>query len=103
MNAADTALAKGFTVLLATAGDPVTFRNATVSAVVNWTPLPDVPFGDAPDFSTRSVSRIEIPFAAVSPAPRAGEVITTEGPKYHRIQRVTFNGSAYQCDCEVTP
>jgi hypothetical protein len=103
MNAADTLLTAGFTDLLATAGDSVTFRAVTVSAVIDWTPFADKPSIDVPEFSTRASSRIEIPSASVSPAPKVGEVIQSAGPVYHRIQAVNFNGYAYACDCEVTP
>jgi hypothetical protein len=102
MNAADTALSQGLTALLETAGDSVTFRGLSVSVVVNRVPFEEQPFRDNPDFSTAATSRIEIPVGSVSPAPKAGEIIT-EGTTYHRIQRVVLTGLAYLCDCEVTP
>jgi hypothetical protein len=101
MNAADTALATGFTTLLATAGDTVTFRGASVSAVVNWVPFDEKPFPDSPDFDRESTSRVEFVDGAVSPSPRVGEIIT-QGTKYPRIQSVRFNGLAWLMDCEVT-
>lgn len=101
MNAADTALATGFTTLLATAGDTVTFRGASVSAVVNWVPFDEKPFPDSPDFDREATSRVEFVDGAVSPAPRVGEIMT-QGTKYHRIQSVRFNGLAWLMDCEVT-
>lgn len=102
MNAADTALSEGFTTLLATAGDSVTFRGSSVSAVVNRVPFAEIQAKDVPDFGTMATSRFEIPVGAVSPAPKVGEIIT-EGASYHRIQRVTMTGLAYLIDCEVTP
>lgn len=101
MSAADTALSQGFTELLAQAGDTVTFRGASVSAVVNWVPFQETPFSNSPDFDREATSRIEIVDGVVTPAPKVGEIIT-QGTKYHRIQAVRFNGLAWQLDCEVT-
>ena len=74
MHAAATALATGFTTLLATAGDTVTFRGASVSAVVNWVPFDEKPFPDSPDFDREATSRVEFVDGAVSPVPRVGEI-----------------------------
>jgi hypothetical protein len=101
MNAADTALANGFTALLATAGDTVTFRGASVPAVINWVPFDEKAFPNNPDFDRESTSRVEFVDGAVSPDPKVGEVIT-QGTKYHRIQSVRYNGLAWLMDCEVT-
>lgn len=103
MNNADTALVSGFDALLAEAGDTITFRNGSVSAVIDWMPSDERPPGrDLPDFDTQATSRFEIKQGAVSPAPKVGEIVTTDGPVYHRIQEVRFNGSAWVLDCEVT-
>jgi hypothetical protein len=101
MNAADTALAYGFTTLLTTAGDAVTFRGASVSAVINWVPFDEKAFPNSPDFDRESTSRVEFVDGAVAPDPKVGEVIT-QGTKYHRIQSVRYNGLAWIMDCEVT-
>lgn len=101
-NAADTALAAGFTTLRSIAGDVVTFRGATVSAVVNWTPGAEAPPGPGlPDLDRRAKSRIEFVAGAVSPDPRVGEIVTI-GTTYHRIAIATFTGLGWQLDCEVT-
>lgn len=102
MNAADTALAQGQAVLLANAGDTVTFRGLSVSAVVNLTAYPDKGERGIPDLSVRQTSRIEIPVGAVASEPKASEIITTTGPRYHRIEVVTFTGLGWLCDCEVS-
>jgi hypothetical protein len=102
MNIADTALAQGFDGLLAIAGDTVTFRGVSVSAVIDWTPFEEKPPGsNLPDFDEQSTSRIEIKTSAVASTPIVGEIITTTGPVYHRIAKVKFNGSAWILECEV--
>lgn len=101
MNAADAVLARGFTRLLEMSGDLVTFRNGTVSAVVNWVPFDDKTFPDTPDFSVKSTSRIEVAKSFLSIAPKVGETFVTEDGKFHRVQSVVFNGYAWLCDCEV--
>lgn len=101
MNAADRALAKGFSTLQATAGDVVIFRGQTLSAVVNWTPFEDKPMvPGVPDFNPRESSRFQFPMLAVRTAPKAGEYIKT-GSVQHRIQSVSSNGSEWILDCEV--
>lgn len=102
MNNADTALAVGFDGLLAEAGDTITLRGGSVSAVIDWMPFEEKEARGLPDLDREATSRIEIKSAAVSPAPRVGEIITTGGSIYHRIQSVRYNGSAWVLDCEVT-
>lgn len=102
MNAADTVLARGFSALLETSGDVLTFRGSAVSAVVNWVPFEDKTFADTPDFSVKSTSRIEVKQSSVSSSPKVGETFTTPDGRFHRVQSVVFNGYAWLCDCEVT-
>lgn len=104
MNAADMALTAGFTELLATAGDFVTFRGLAVSAVVNWTPQDSKGKEIIPSFSAEQQSEIEIPMGSLASAPKVGEYITTTNPvgsSRHRIESVRINGFAYVCKCEV--
>lgn len=102
MNAADRALAKGFSTLTAVAGDVVTFRGLSLSAVVDWRPMDEkAPDNGLPDFTSRETSRIQFPMASVSSAPQAGEIMRT-GRVNHRIQKVVGNGSEWVCDCEVS-
>lgn len=104
MNAADMALTQGFTDLLATAGDLVTFRGSAVSAVVNWTPQNRDGKEQIPSFSMEQKSEIEIPMGSVASAPKVGEYIATSNPvgtSKHRIESVRVNGFAYVCHCEV--
>jgi hypothetical protein len=102
MNNADTALAVGFDGLLAEAGDTITLRGGSVSAVIDWMPFEEKGANGIPDFDRQATSRIEIKSVSVSPAPGVGEIITTGGNVYHRIQKVRFNGAAWVLDCEVT-
>ena len=105
MNAADTAIAAGFSELLAAAGDSVTLRGVSVSAVVDWLPMsPGNPNGQFPDFDRKAISRVEIPDGALTVAPKVGEVILTSGTygsRRHRIKAVIWNGYAWLCECEV--
>ena len=103
MNLADTAIAEGNAVLLDTAGDTVIFRGVSVSAVIDWMPKADSPNGQFPNFSTQATSRIELTGNAFGAVPKAGETIQSDGPRYHRIQSVRWNGYAWLCDCEVVP
>lgn len=102
MNAADTALTSGFDDLISFAGDTVTFRGVSVSAVIDWLPFAEKPENNLPDFDDRATSRFEIKRGAIASQPLVGEIVTTDGPIYHRIQKVTFNGYAWVLDCEVT-
>lgn len=104
MNAADIALTAGFTELLATAGDSVTFRGAAVSAVVNWTPQYNAGKETVPSFSAEQQSEIEIPMGSLATAPKVGEYITTTNPvgtSRHRIESIKINGFSYVLKCEV--
>lgn len=103
MNMADAAIAEGDATLLATAGDVVTFRGAAVSAVIDWMPGPDNPNGTFPNLSTQATSRIRIPAEYVSAVPKVGENITSDGPRYHRIQTVRWDGAGWILNCEVVP
>lgn len=102
MNLADSALAEGFTSLLATAGEEVTFRAGTVLALVNRTAYADAKREqNLPDFDANAISRIEIALADVTGRPKAGETITDSREVTHRIKRVTHTGLAWSLDCEV--
>jgi hypothetical protein len=102
MSAADTELDAAFTEFLGTAGDSVTFRGLSVSAVVSRTEYTAPKDKRFPDLSARTPSRIEFLKSAVASAPKAGEVIS-EGSSRHRIARVTDAGGTWQLDCEVSP
>lgn len=102
MNDADTVLASGFDELLAIAGDSVTFRGQTVSAIINREPVDHAMDPEAPNFETIATARLEIPKTAVAQTPRVGELIT-EGTIVHRIARVKDIGLAWSIDCESTP
>lgn len=102
MNTADTELDAAFTELLGIAGDSVTFRGSTVSAVIDRTRYQEPQDKRFPDLATRAASRVEIQKSAVATAPKAGEVFI-EGSTRHRIQRVTDTGTTYQAECEVAP
>lgn len=102
MNAADMALAAGFSALTAAAGNVVTFRGRALSAVIDWRPFDERnPDNGLADFTSRETSRIQFPMDALASAPQAGEIMQT-GAVNHRIQKVTGNGTEWVCDCEVS-
>lgn len=102
MNTADTELEGAFVALLEISGDALTFRGASVSAIIDRTRYPEPQDKRFPDLATRAASRVEILKSAVASAPKAGEVFV-EGSTRHRIQRITDTGTTYQAECEVTP
>lgn len=101
MSAADTELDAAFTELLGIAGDSVTLRGSTVSAVVSRTDYREPNDKRFPDLATRSASRVEVLKSSFPSAPKAGEVIV-QGSVRHRIQKVVDAGGTWQIDCEVS-
>lgn len=106
-NAADTALAAGFTELLANAGDSVTFRGATVSAVIDFAGTSLTPPNNGiPNLDDEERMVVEIPVSAVASIPLVSEVLSVvrEGITWSaRIQTVRFIGQSYRLTCEVKP
>lgn len=106
-NAADMALDSGFAELLATAGDSVTFRGATVSAVVNFAGVSLTPPNNGiPNLDDEQRMQVEIPVESVASTPLVGEIVTVvlKGITwYGRTQQVRFLGQSYLLTCEVKP
>lgn len=102
MSLADDALKEGFTSLLATAGEEVTFRTGAVTALVDRTAYTDPKREkQLPDFDANAISRIEFAIEDITGRPKTGEIITDSREINHRIKRVTHTGLAWACDCEV--
>jgi len=101
-HAVDIALGAGLTSLYGAAPETVTFRGATVTALLNRAVAPpSLPTG-RPDFTARNMSSVMLP-ASILTAPKAGELITdSSGTKLHRIQKSQWNGFGWICECEVT-
>ena len=106
-NAADMALDAGFSELLANAGDSVTFRGATVSAVVNFAGVSQTPpLNGIPNLDDEQRMHVEIPVESVASIPLVGEILTVvlKGVTwYGRTQNVRFMGQSYLLTCEVKP
>jgi hypothetical protein len=99
---ADAALQEGFISLLATAGEEVTFRALTFTALIDRVAYQDQKREKSlPDFDAHAISRIEIPLEDVTGRPKTGEIITDSREVNHRIVRVSHTGLAWACDCEV--
>ncbi len=101
-HAVDTALAAGLAALNSFAPETMTFRGATVTALLNRAvPPPALPTG-RPDFTARNLSSIMLP-SSIGSAPTAGEIIVDSlGTTVHRIQQSQWNGFGWICLCEVT-
>lgn len=91
----------GFQVLLLTSGEDLTFRGASVRAVVDRQPEREVP-NDRVDFQEREASRIELFRSAVQGKPRSGEYFKDVAGGNHRIQKVGGTDLTWWCECDVT-
>lgn len=95
------ALAEGFAVLLATAGEPLTFRGASVTAVVNRSPR-STPIPNAVNFKPHDASEISHWADDTDPIPKAGERYTDAAGLQHRVQSVQRLGDRISCTCHVS-
>lgn len=100
MSAASAALNAGFDALLSAAGESVTFRGGTLTALIDREPFRSVI--KTPDFNPRDQSVIEIQAEDVDSIPVRGEVFEDEEGLNHRIQIVSRRGGTYRCECKVT-
>lgn len=100
MSAASAALSAGFDALLSACGESVTFRSATLTAVIDREPYRRV--NDVPDFNPRDLSVVEIDAEDISSIPVAGESFEDEDGGSHRIKIVSRRGGTYRCECKVT-
>jgi hypothetical protein len=102
MSQGATALSEGFSALLDTNGETLTFRSAELRAVVNRDPFDKRPQGNVPDFKPHDNSAVEFLSAAVGAPPAAGEHFVDEFGHKHRIQSVKRLGNVTRCNCEVS-
>lgn len=100
MSAASAALSAGFDALLGACGESVTFRGATITAVIDRDPFRRVL--KTPDFNPRDQSVVEIQAEDVASIPTAREVFEDEEGLRHAIQFVSRRGGTYRCECKVT-
>lgn len=100
MSAASAALSAGFDALLSAAGESVTFRGETITALIDLEPFRRAI--KTPDFNARDLSVVEIQAEAVDSIPEAGEIFEDEEGLKHRIQFVSRRGGTYRCECKVS-
>ena len=100
MSAASAALNAGIDALLSAAGESVTFRDATITALIDREPFRRTI--RTPDFNARDISVVELRSEDVDSIPEAGETFEDEEGLRHRIQFVSRRGGTYRCECKVT-
>lgn len=89
-----------FAQLLRTNGENVTFRGATVRALVNRTPKANNPPGEL-HISSLIGSVIQVPITVSKPT--KGEVFTDGASINHRLtNHAAYLGHCWSCECEVT-
>lgn len=98
MGAAAQLIRTGFATLLATNGEPLQFRGASVRAVVNRNPFDRII--RTPDFDPRDAAEIRIRSSDVSTIPRPGEEFVDEYGIAHRIQTAKRLPDCYTCTCQ---
>lgn len=102
MSLASNALQRGMLSLQVSAGEAVTFRAASVVAIVNLAPKLESASDPGVDFSVQSQSEVQFLTADLSSPPRPGEYITTADARRHRIMSVRFVGTGWIARCEVS-
>jgi hypothetical protein len=90
--------AVGLAKLRAVDGEILTFRGATLTAIVNRNVGAGADIGEV-QTSLLDASEIEFARSAVSTEPEIGEVFL-EGSRYHRIERVLVTDLTYRCLCQ---
>jgi hypothetical protein len=100
MSLATTLLAAGFNALLATNGEPLVFRDAELTGVVNRDPFAKVV--RTPDFNPRDNSTIRIRTSDVSSVPRAGEEFVDRAGMAHRVEKIKRLGDWLDCECKTS-
>jgi hypothetical protein len=100
MSIASTILSAAFNSLLAINGEALTYRGASVTALVDRYGYRGTE--KQPDFAARNMCRIEILKSAVSPAPIAREVFTDADGFAHAIQTFKATDICYICECKTS-
>lgn len=88
-----------FNQLLRIRGENVTFRGATVRALINRMPKAANPPGSV-HISSQIGSVVQV--AGTVEKPKKGEVFTDTASITHRITAVQFLSHCWNCECEVS-
>lgn len=88
-----------FNQLLRFNGENVTFRNATVRALINRTPKANNPPGEV-HISSKIGSVIQLPLTVAAPA--VGDFVTDAFSLTHTFKTVSHFGHCWNCECEVS-
>ena len=89
----------GYSALLKTHGEALTFRSGTVTALV-VRGQPDAYGGDV-DFTAREASRVVLRKSDLTPIPAAGETFTDSNGYHHAIEVVELIGLIVVCTCNT--
>ena len=100
MSQATDVLTSGFTALLESNGEAVTFRSASVTVIVNRN-VNEPQRPQQPNFSARLATEVELLKSAVESIPLAGEAFLDSDGYSHRIQMVASRGICWICQCSV--
>lgn len=92
---------EGTEALHATGGDSVTFRNSTLTVVLNRPVDLTKPRPGLVDRNVRDSSEVEVLVGSLSPAPKVGEHLTESNGLRHRIETVHRVGPVYRLTCKV--
>lgn len=90
-----------FGELLGVHGEPVEFRRAALTAIVEWNLTPQKLEMAQMVFTERNVTLVEFLKSAVTPPPKAGETFKDSGGAYHDIKVVQRTDLTYRCYCTV--
>jgi|ERR1051325_1335800 hypothetical protein len=101
MSIASEALAEGFTALLESNGEGVTFRTLPVTVLINRF-FPDEERGVKPNLVARRASEVEVRFIDIASIPRAGEVFEDSQGLFHRVTTTEERQETWLCKCEVS-
>ena len=106
-NVSSSVLASGFGRLLALSGEPLTFRQQSVTGLVDRS-AGERPAGQRPagpgmvDFETREETSVSLLYGAVNPHPAPGEVFEDELGGFHQVLTVAIKGHMITTRCKHT-
>lgn len=89
------------TALLGIAGEPVTFRGQTVTALVDRTVPPELVQRAELDLIQSEASEVWIPANSIYGPPRSGEYFTDSIGLIHTIRAVRRDETTWKVICEV--
>ena len=94
------ALQAGFSALLGSNGEPLTFRDVAIDGVVNRDPFSKTI--RTPDFDPKDNATIRIKSADVATVPRAGEEFVDYYGIAHRVEKVKRLCDFVDCECRTS-